>query len=763
MVVGGLNPEVLRNMPKCVPGYTLEPEREDFARSQNFQTLRGVRVETGDEARMHKPKMARIPRADAEMSKTAAFAARPTSNAQLHPAFHVKDFDELPAWDALERHVLRFYGYFKEAVTECNLENFRVRRVIIYYYLEDDTMHVGEPRIDNSGIPAGNLIRRHRIPRESGDGHIKAEDLLVGMELTVYGRTMKIVDCDAFTRAYSEQHGYSQGGALPVPTDNFMVALHQAQSVEAAKPRSYEKIYREKMIKPNGGGHINANMQQFMENDRKVCRFYAVMDDTLTAQYERRPCTIFAYLADDTLEIREQYPLNCGRDNFPRYFKRGRLEKDLADANKVRGPMDPELPGEHWKVEDLYIGLQATFLGSPFLIYDCDPFTREYYARHLGVELAPRLDVKLPEREVPRPNTPPYNGYGSWDDSMASVLNLVPKVPRRDFHKLMYNDKKKLGFTAKFENCRLEDENRRFVLTYSLWDDQLAIHEPPQRNSGIVGGRFLEKAVHMNQKTGRLFTPEDLLPGNLIQVMNYEFRMLDMDEGTRKLMEANQDGRQLPAGKEALVPVLEKVRDAMRQQFPLVRDVFRRFDKDHNGVITLEEMKEALQKFSFNLSEEDVAVVLRHFDTRKDGQVSYNEFCDAVLDMDYPSGSPPGDLALKVDLSDGYVDRARAKTAMRSETEKVRRAAYEMSAIVYQNPGMAMKLIKEFASMTHQKEVTVEMVHAALLRLGQALDLEDVERACSFFLGPGANLGAIPYFQLIQQINSSYHDLACNP
>ena len=38
--------------------------------------------------------------------------------------------------------------------------------------------------------------------------------------------------------------------------------------------------------------------------------------------------------------------------------------------------------------------------------------------------------------------------YGSWDDSMASVINLIPKVPRRDFHKIMYNDKKKLGFTA---------------------------------------------------------------------------------------------------------------------------------------------------------------------------------------------------------------------------------------------------------------------------------------------------------------------------
>ena len=28
---------------------------------------------------------------------------------------------------------------------------------------------------------------------------------------------------------------------------------------------------------------------------------------------------------------------------------------------------------------------------------------------------------------------------------------------------------------------------------------------------------------------------------------------------------------------------------------------------------------------------QDVLKIMRHFDTRKDGQVSYNEFCDALL------------------------------------------------------------------------------------------------------------------------------------
>jgi hypothetical protein len=49
--------------------------------------------------------------------------------------------------------VLCFYAYFQEPVVENPNENFRVRKCIIYYYLDDDTFHIIEPRIENAGIP----------------------------------------------------------------------------------------------------------------------------------------------------------------------------------------------------------------------------------------------------------------------------------------------------------------------------------------------------------------------------------------------------------------------------------------------------------------------------------------------------------------------------------------------------------------------------------------------------------------------------------
>ena len=58
-----------------------------------------------------------------------------------------------PAWVAFDRKVLRFNCYFKESVHESRLENYRIRKCVLYYYLEDDSMHVSEPKVENSGIP----------------------------------------------------------------------------------------------------------------------------------------------------------------------------------------------------------------------------------------------------------------------------------------------------------------------------------------------------------------------------------------------------------------------------------------------------------------------------------------------------------------------------------------------------------------------------------------------------------------------------------
>jgi len=737
----------LKNLPN-LPGFSYPQYKENHHKSQTWNVHNAQRVEQKHGLTHEKPKFVKAMRPQ-ETWRTGSLPDS-TTRANFKANAQMAEHTELPAWDAFDRHVLRFYGHFKEAVVETNLENHRMRKVMVYYYLEDDTCHVIEPRQDNSGIPQGQLIRRHRFPAPGG-GYIQPQDLQVGGTLPVYGKSILITDCDDFTRTYYEHAGMEQGAALPDEQDPFAQTRDAMQVGKAAQPRTYEKLYREVML---GGGHINADMQQFLENDRKVLRFFAVMDDVSTPQFERRPFLILFFLADDQLEIREQYPLNCGRDNFPIFFRKAKMP---MGEYKVDGPQSrPRKKSEFVHGHDFAVGMDVTLLGNyHFHIYDADDFTRQYFREELGVELQPKVPVDLPERAVPRAQTPDYNGYGSWEDSMASVTHLIPKAPRKDFNKLYQHDGKTLRFKAAFANPKPEDEDRIFVISYNLADDTLSIHEPPQRNLGIVTGKFLEKNVHMNQATGRLFEPGDLAPGSHVKVYNHEFVILDMDDYTAKMF-ADPNAPRVAFDLES---VLQKLRESMRQQYPLVRDIFRRFDADHDGVMTLAEFKRALAKFGFMLSDDEVVAIMQHFDTRKDGQVSYNEFCDCLLEEDYTTGMLKTKPRLNERIHESYVQKVHGKTIERAETSEVRKAVRAISEVIYKKHGFLTRLFKEFGHITHEPTVSCEQIQDALRHLGHSFDLEDVQRMV-LFIQPDADLSSVHYVELFKSLIASFHDVS---
>ena len=59
-------------------------------------------------------------------------------------------------------------AYFEEDVPGSQIESKRVRKCMLYYYLEDDCLQIFEPAEENSGLPQGCLVRRHRVPKPDG-------------------------------------------------------------------------------------------------------------------------------------------------------------------------------------------------------------------------------------------------------------------------------------------------------------------------------------------------------------------------------------------------------------------------------------------------------------------------------------------------------------------------------------------------------------------------------------------------------------------
>jgi DNA mismatch repair ATPase MutS len=280
----------------------------------------------------------------------------------------------------------------------------------------------------------------------------------------------------------------------------------------------------------------------------------------------------------------------------------------------------------------------------------------------------------------------------------------------------------------------------------------MSIHEPPPRNLGIITGQFLEKGIHKNQKTGQLFTEKDLVPGNIISVHNRQFVLIEMDEYTKNYF-AGKSGRPYE-----LATVLEKIREGMRQQYPLVRDIFRKFDADRDGVISFSEFKQALQKWGFLLCDQDVLILMRHFDTREDGQISYNEFCDALLDEDYTQNMMQMKEKLNEAPDDEYAERAMIKEQERIESDKVRKAMRDIGDVMYKHSYTFTKIFKEFAHLTHERTVTVQQVQAAMLQIGHAYDLDTVRR-CVLFVMPDVDLDRIDYVEFLKAMTSTFHDV----
>ena len=99
--------------------------------------------------------------------------------------------------------MLRFYGYFKESVVESRLENYRIRKLIVFYFLEDKSIMITEPRQTNSGTLQGAFLKRQMVLKQDGSQTpFLPQDFNVGLDIGIYGRQIRIYDCDDYSRQF---------------------------------------------------------------------------------------------------------------------------------------------------------------------------------------------------------------------------------------------------------------------------------------------------------------------------------------------------------------------------------------------------------------------------------------------------------------------------------------------------------------------------------------------------------------------------------
>jgi hypothetical protein len=98
------------------------------------------------------------------------------------------------------------------------------------------------------------------------------QDFRVGDVVEIHGKNIRLVNCDEYTREFYEKMGIPQGPAEDYQDDAW---IKKTTTKFIPVKDAVMKDYLEKKL---GGGRVISE-KQFLENDRKVLKFYASSDN----------------------------------------------------------------------------------------------------------------------------------------------------------------------------------------------------------------------------------------------------------------------------------------------------------------------------------------------------------------------------------------------------------------------------------------------------------------------------------------------------
>lgn len=268
------------------------------------------------------------------------------------------------------------------------------------------------------------------------------------------------------------------------------------------------------------------------------------------------------YLMDETFEIIEPRVPNSGIPQGT-FLKRGQLNK-------------PD--GSLYSSKDLCLGMDFPIFGRTFKLYDCDPFTREYYASQ-GYDVGKRIELPKDEYTLTREQITRMCGgdhehfYGKVHYPLKTYMEASLGNPIRSRlqsdkkRKFLANNRKVLCFYCECDDRdRLYGDLMSYTLDYFLEDDTIEFKEVQKPNSGrdpfpilLRRGKLVKNwtlNLHDEQDRGveeptpvsSYYSEEDLYVGAVINAFGRDMKLVDADPYTR-------DYYQMAWGRELVAPM----------------------------------------------------------------------------------------------------------------------------------------------------------------------------------------------------------------
>ena len=403
---------------------------------------------------------------------------------------------------------------------------------------------------------------------------------------------------------------------LPLPIDHFSKNLYK-KNFRVNNPET--RFFKEYVEAKHGGGNPNKGLEQYVQNDRKVLSFDAVWNDTAFAGDVNR-YKINYYLADDTVEVKEFQTINSGKHPFPLMLKKSKLPKKII---LVHCPGMSHSKIEHYSFKDLLVGQTILIYGRECLLYDCDMFTREYYEKKLKIMQKPAIRDGNSNNEKTSRIDPPYNGFGSELDSIGNCRHLIPKPPRLDMLKIFKYDCIIFRFICERITGDKNDELSSLILNFYMGDDSLSIYITTKKNSGILGGKFLERKKYKNKlKNNDFFAASDFQIGSILEINNHKMRIISADEFTIKYMSSNVDVFPMLDADKSVSKLVKNKSKFGNSEF----DVLMNNLKPDNRIIDFKMLMIEIQKLEMNLEVPELFSVYHLCERNEKGELCVGEF-----------------------------------------------------------------------------------------------------------------------------------------
>ncbi|KAI1712114.1 DUF1126 PH-like domain-containing protein [Ditylenchus destructor] len=381
-------------------------------------------------------------------------------------------------YDPLHKANLCFVCYLNDSDGEQG-ELLKIRPMKLIYHLDDETISLNEPYMENSGHVQGRVFYRQKVPKYKeetvGLNYVTWKDLKVGEDINLFGKVYRLVSCDAFTKNFLHDRGIvMQDNDEGIPIDPWNHNRHFG-------PRFYAQAGQLNELQKLHIGE-DTNLRSW-EDMPKTLAFHVAWLDARNDFYGARLKRTFRMLVnthDDSVTLTETTP----GFNDALFLRNAQLPYVTIDGRRC-----------HYRAAHMRPGSWIDIYKRPMFIFACD-----------GEETAKFIKQQ----------------YGDIDYGHYSI-ELLEKGPPPDQMELC---PAQLVFCA--ENREFPSVN--FLVVYDFNSRRVDICEEGRNKKWTKGRPFLVDvdASHLNVK--------NLRPGASISLFRWDFALKDAHPDTKKYL-----------------------------------------------------------------------------------------------------------------------------------------------------------------------------------------------------------------------------------